>query len=221
MSSSSHETKQILKMNHIIIDDYQWELLEKWEKLLIEQNQKLNLISRSDIEHLWQKHILHSLSILTVRKFPQNVEICDLGTGGGLPGIALAITLPNNEITMLDSIQKKIKAVNSMILDLSLNNAHTIHGRAEMIAQQKLNQHRFPIIVVRAVSSLSSLEKWTRNLRSRQSVIHAYKGGNLTEEINTVAKLKRLVKIEETLLDLKGIPAFSRQQKKIVSLYFT
>ncbi len=219
MKNPSAKIRHILATNQIFIPEKQWALLQQWVGLLQEFNQKINLISRKDVDRVWEKHILPSLAILAARPFPNHSEICDLGTGGGLPGMPLAIVRPDLQFIMIDSIEKKTNAVQSMISTLALPNAKIISGRAEELGKRRFHQH-FSIIIARAVSSLVNLEKWTRHLRKPKSVLHAYKGGNMEIEIQQASKIQLISRIEETSLHLKGDSQLLEDQKKIVTLYF-
>ena len=110
--------RRICLDNGLDISDSQWQLLEKWAALLLELNQKINLISRKETEFLWEKQILPCLALLIFRKFSTDTEVCDFGTGGGLPGIILAIVRPDLRLTLLDSRHKKIEVVQQMIHSL-------------------------------------------------------------------------------------------------------
>ncbi|MBF0286374.1 MAG: 16S rRNA (guanine(527)-N(7))-methyltransferase RsmG [SAR324 cluster bacterium] len=219
MNNPSVKIRHILDANQIFIAETQWALLQQWVELLREHNQKINLISRNDADQIWEKHILPSLAILAVRKFPTHSEICDLGTGGGLPGIPLAIIRPDLQFTMIDSIEKKIHSVQSMISALPLPNANVVLGRAEELGKKHFHQH-FSFITARAVSSLVNLEKWTRSLRKPNSVLHAYKGGDMEAEIQQACKISSIRHIEETSLQLKKDSQLLADQKKIVTLHF-
>ena len=107
--------RRICLDNGLDISDSQWQLLEKWAALLLELNQKINLISRKETEFLWEKQILPCLALLIFRKFSTDTEVCDFGTGGGLPGIILAIVRPDLRLTLLDSRHKNIEVVQQMI----------------------------------------------------------------------------------------------------------
>lgn len=99
--------RNILHQNQVLITDSQFEKLLQWEGLFREWNQKINLISRQDAEHLWEHHVLHSLSLLTVCTIPSGQLVCDLGTGGGLPGLLLAILKPDCQWVLMDARRKK------------------------------------------------------------------------------------------------------------------
>lgn len=145
-------------------------------------NEQINVISRKDTEHFYERHVLHSLAIAKIQRFEPGTEILDIGTGGGFPGIPLAIIFPESNFTLVDSIGKKIKVVNEVAQALGLENVVGIHERAE-----KINK-TFDFIVSRAVTAIPAFLPWTRNkfkarkLNSRKNGILYLKGGDLTEE---------------------------------------
>jgi 16S rRNA (guanine527-N7)-methyltransferase len=164
------------------------------DKLYNEWNEKINVISRKDMEGLYEKHVLHSLSIAAAFDFTEGSEIIDIGTGGGFPGIPLAIYFPEVRFHLVDSIGKKLKVVDAIAEEIGLKNISTQHIRAEEIKGRK-----FDFAVSRAVASLKDLWKWSKPLISRQrrpelvegSTVDnpqrpgliCLKGGDLTEEI--------------------------------------
>ena len=218
--TSPSPIRHILEANQLRLTEGQWFLLEQWVPLLLETNQKLNLISRKDTDRIWENHILHSLALLVIKPFPKGSKVCDVGTGGGFPGIPLAIACPHSHFTLMDATGKKIKALQRMITSLALPNTQVVRGRAEEVGKQPLYQHRFSIVTARAVASLQSLEQWTRDLRAPHAVLHAYKGGDLRDEIQALSAIKSIKKVEPTLIALDQAPQFSHNQKQIVSLYF-
>jgi 16S rRNA (guanine527-N7)-methyltransferase len=148
-----------------------------------EWNAKINLISRTDIEHLYERHILHSLAIAKFNKFLPGTKILDIGTGGGFPGIPLAIFFPKVHFTMVDSIGKKIKVVQDIIDQLELKNAVAICDRVENI------QGEFDFAVSRATAPLNELYRWVFKKIARKQInaipngIICLKGGDIKEEI--------------------------------------
>lgn len=128
------------------IDVLQKKRLAQLQELYVYWNERINLISRKDIEHLYLHHVLHSLSIAKVIQFLPEADVLDIGTGGGFPGIPLAILFPQTKFYLNDSIQKKIKVVDEIKNALQLNNVITIHQRAEKIKQ------KYDFIVSRAVA---------------------------------------------------------------------
>ena len=118
-------------------------------------NTKINIISRKDIDKLYTRHILHSLSIANIISFKKDTEILDIGTGGGLPGIPLAIMFPDVRFTLADSIGKKIKVVDDIVQSIDLQNVITINNRAENIKE------KFDFVISRAVAKTSILINWS------------------------------------------------------------
>ena len=153
-------------------------------------NERINVISRKDIEALYLRHVLHSLGIAKVQDFLPGARVLDIGTGGGFPGIPLAIMFPETKFVLVDSIGKKIKVVGEIARELELENVEAIHGRAE---KQK---GQFDFIVSRAVTNMSDFVKWTRNKFLKENRhplpngILYLKGGDLSEELKPFQKAR-------------------------------
>ena len=176
------------------------------EALYNDWNSKINVISRKDIEGLYEKHVLHSLSIAAVIELPANASVIDIGTGGGFPGIPLAIFFPEVNFHLVDSIGKKLKVVDSIATELGLTNVTTQHIRAEEIRNRK-----FDFAVSRAVAPLGELWKWAKPLLKKPSVVSeednggatagpgliCLKGGDLAAEIQESGCRPRLIEISE------------------------
>jgi 16S rRNA (guanine527-N7)-methyltransferase len=169
-------------------------------------NQRINVISRKDMEHFYQNHVLHSLGLTKVKVFQPGSQVLDLGTGGGFPGIPLAILLPEVQFHLIDSIGKKIKVVQQVIEKLELKNASCQQIRAE--------QHtgHYDYVVTRAVTRLSALVKWTKPLLAKDGQLLCLKGGELADEIAEVnAKVASFALSEfftEPFFETKKILAF-------------
>ena len=215
---TSDNVRRICLENGLAISDSQWQLLEKWAALLLEVNQKVNLISRKETEFLWEKQILPCLALLIFRKFSLDLDVCDFGTGGGFPGIPLAIVRPDLRLTLLDSRHKKIKVVQEMIESLKLSNTQAVLGRGEELGKQRLWRQRFPLLTARAVAPLIDLVRWTSDLRKAESVLHIYKGGEIKDEVFALSKKISGVRVKKSLMVLKGYPKFAENQKYIISL---
>lgn len=172
----------------------QQEQFAKLEDLYKHWNAQINVISRKDIDELYIRHVLHSLAIAKVIQFLSGSRVLDIGTGGGFPGIPLAILFPEVQFVLCDSIAKKIKVVQEVSSSIGLNNIQAIWGRAEQV------EGRFDFIVSRAVAPMSELVSWTfRKLdsNSRHSLKNGWivlKGGDILEEISLT---KRKFKIHE------------------------
>ena len=151
-------------------------------------NSKINVISRKDIESLYLRHVLHSLSIAKLIQFKEGSKILDIGTGGGFPGIPLAILFPDVEFHLVDSINKKLNVVNGVAGSLGLVNIKTTHSRAESI------QGNYDFIVSRAVTTMPDFVSWVKNRVAKKSLhnlrngILYLKGGDLTEELKLYKK---------------------------------
>jgi 16S rRNA (guanine527-N7)-methyltransferase len=149
-------------------------------------NTQINVISRKDIDELYTNHILHSLAIAKVIQFEKGTSILDIGTGGGFPGIPLAILFPETDFLLADSVGKKIKVVNEVSAAIGLTNVRTINERAENINET------FDFIVSRAVTNMTDFKKWVKgkfNKRHNNSLnngILCLKGGDLSEELRGI-----------------------------------
>ncbi|MEO6134891.1 MAG: 16S rRNA (guanine(527)-N(7))-methyltransferase RsmG [Ginsengibacter sp.] len=168
-------------------------LYEEW-------NQKINVISRKDLDHFYEHHVLHSLAIATQFDFPDNFEIIDLGTGGGFPGIPLAIFFPEVQFHLVDSINKKLKVAQAIADEIGLKNITFQHTRAEDIHDRK-----FDIVLSRAVAPLKDLWYWSKPLLNKKPInqpkkIHGLiclKGGDLAKEISESQCRPRVWEIEK------------------------
>ncbi len=158
------------------------------QELYSEWNAKINVISRKDIENLYQNHIIHSLAIAKVIEFTPGTKILDVGTGGGFPGIPLAIMFPMAKFHLVDSIGKKIKVVEEVSTAIGLKNVSWQHSRAEEVKDE------FDFVVSRAVTRLPEFYEWIKNKFSPincnklNNGILYLKGGDLTEELSSINK---------------------------------
>ncbi len=158
---------------------------DRLQEIYTRLNEQVNVISRKDIENIYEKHVLHSLSIVTLFDFFEGTEVLDLGTGGGFPGIPMAIYRPDVEFTLVDSIAKKTKVVQQVVDELELSNVKVIRIRAEEMKGQS-----YDYVTARAVASLDKLWRWSRPLIRKGAMTPDYrnglialKGGDLAEEI--------------------------------------
>jgi len=180
---------------------FQIEQFNKLGGLYKEWNEKINVISRKDIDSLYEKHVLHSLSIAAAFDFADGAEIIDLGTGGGFPGVPLAIFFPQVKFHLVDSIAKKLKVVEAVAEGVGLKNVTTEHSRIENIKNRK-----FDFVVSRAVAPLKDLWKWSKPILKKDSTkMHAgqkqglicLKGGDLAAEIHESGTRPRIMEIAD------------------------
>lgn len=160
----------------------QLQQLEQMKAVYTEWNEKINVISRKDMDNFYLHHVLHSLSIAVQFEFTNGDQIMDLGCGGGFPGVPLAVFFPEVEFHLVDSIRKKLTVVEEVCAALNIKNVTTQHSRAEDIKDRK-----FDTVVSRAVAPLGELWRWSKPLIKKQrtpnSGLICLKGGDLTEEI--------------------------------------
>lgn len=181
--------------------------------LYTEWNSRINVISRKDMDNFYINHVLHSLAITKVITFAPGTRILDVGTGGGFPGIPLAIMFPQCQFVLVDSIEKKIKVVREVVSALELKNVVPLRERAENVSGE------FDFVVSRAVTALPAFVKWVdkKISRKRKNVlpngIFYLKGGDFQEELQSLAMKYRIYDIS-TFFDE---PFF--ETKKVVHLY--
>ncbi len=194
------------------ITDEQKQQFEKLEQLYIEWNEKINVISRKDMDGLYEKHILHSLGIAKVMPFADGTKVLDIGTGGGFPGIPLAILFPEVSFTLIDSIGKKIKVVEAVSEGLGLKNVTAVHGRAEKLKE------KFHFVVSRAVTQMPEFLRWLKGkfekeqFNEKHNGVLYLKGGDLAEELAglrcEIFQLKNY--FEEEFFDTKKVVYLSK-----------
>ncbi|MDA7706776.1 MAG: 16S rRNA (guanine(527)-N(7))-methyltransferase RsmG [Flavobacteriaceae bacterium] len=170
------------------LTEIQFKQFEALQGLYEEWNSQINVISRKDIEALYLRHVLHSLALAKLIEFKAGAQILDVGTGGGFPGIPLAILFPEVKFHLVDSINKKLKVVNGVAESLGLENIKTTHARAESI------KGHYDFIISRAVTNMPDFVGWVKNKIAKKSVhpikngILYLKGGDLTEELKIYTK---------------------------------
>lgn len=165
------------------LTEKQIEQFKKLENLYGEWNEKINVISRKDMDSLYEKHVLHSLGIAKVMGFSPGTKVLDIGTGGGFPGIPLAILFPETQFTLIDSIGKKITVVNAVSEGIGLTNVTAIHGRAEKVKE------KFHFVISRAVTQMPEFLRWLKGkfekeqFNNKHNGVLYLKGGDLAKEL--------------------------------------
>lgn len=209
---------ELLQQYFTSLTPLQLERFAKLEELYADWNSKINLISRKDFDHFYERHVLHSLAIAKLVQFNPGQTVLDIGTGGGFPGIPLAILFPDTQFTLCDSIQKKIKVVQAVAEDIELTNVTAVSARVETLKQP------FDYAVTRAVAPVPELLRWMniplKPIGKKQPMLiknamYCLKGGDLSEEIEHV-----YWPLYET-----PIPEFYKEDffetKKVVEIRFT
>lgn len=193
------------------LTETQIEQFSKLQELYKDWNLKINVVSRKDIDELYLRHVLHSLGIAKVMEFKPGAKVMDVGTGGGFPGIPLAILFPEVQFHLVDSIGKKIKVVNEVAEGLGLENVKTTHGRVEEV------KDTYDFIVSRAVAQMETFVGWTKgkivkkqNHDLKNGILYL-KGGDLSEEL-----------VKYTSATIYDLPSFYEEDffetKKVVHL---
>lgn len=172
----------------------------KFYEMLVEWNKVMNLTGITEYDEVVEKHFVDSLSIVNVVDMNDIHKVIDIGTGAGFPGIPLKIAFPHLEITLLDSLNKRIKFLNAVIDELGLENIHTIHGRAEDFAKQEKYREKYDLCVSRAVANLSTLSEYCLPYVAVDGMFVPYKSGDIEEELNNSKKAIQILggKIENT-----------------------
>lgn len=204
--------KEFLNIELKISDTGKREKLLLYNRLLLEQNKKINLISRNirSAEDL----IINSVFFLKKFKFPEEAKVIDIGTGGGLPGIPLKILYPEMKLTLLDSIGKKVKAVEEIISGLGLTETEAVCGRAEEISADARHNKSYDYAVSKSVAELEKLFRWGKNLIKTGGEILCIKGGNIEGEIGGLIKAMKGFKMN--IISYEFPEKYRIEDKKLV-----
>ena len=203
---------QIINKYFPNISEEQKSQLQQLETLYKDWNEKINVISRKDIDEFYERHVLHSLGIAKIMEFADGTKVLDIGTGGGFPGIPLAILFPNVEFTLVDSIGKKITVVNAVAESLGLKNVKAYHERAEKI------KDKFHFVVSRAVTQMPVFLRWLKGkfekeqFNPKHNGVLYLKGGDLGEELAGIkCEIYNLKdQFEEEFFDTKKVVYLSK-----------
>lgn len=211
--------KKILERLKKYFPDLQPEQIQQFEnlsELYQDWNQKINVVSRKDIDEIYLRHVLHSLAIAKFISFRPKSKIIDVGTGGGFPGIPLAILFPETQFVLVDSIAKKIKVVNEVVKGLGLRNVKSINERVED------TKGHYDFIISRAVAAMPTFVRWTKGKIAKNSnhsikngIIYL-KGGDLSEELKPYQNAKVIplkTYFEEEFFETKKIVYLPQKYK--------
>ena len=196
-------------------------MLTRYHDELKYWNERVNMISRKDVDRLWEKHILHSLMLLKYFTFKQKARVLDVGTGGGLPGIPLKIARQDLKLTLVDSIAKKIKMVSMFAQHTGLKDIDAVCMRTEAMSELPKYRRSFDVVVSRAVGKLTDIILHTQSLLNDQGAWVFLKGGDLTIEIQELEMAFPRIEVEVINIEAVGIPSFKLDEKKVITCRFS
>jgi 16S rRNA (guanine527-N7)-methyltransferase len=228
--------RSICHKNRLAVSKEQIEMLREYVRCLLEWNGKINLISRRDVEQIWTRHVLASIAPLFRFEFHPGSSMADIGTGGGLPGIPLCILSEDLKITLIDSIQKKIRALSEILRTLGLRGAQAVCGRVEELGKVRPFHQSFDYVTARGVGSISDIVKWSVPLlksgpaeslpepppprrRLERGAIVLLKGGDLAAELEQVEVKNKPKEINSYPVIIDGIDPSELFDKKIVIIH--
>lgn len=185
--------KDMLQELEINVTDEMFMQFDRYYDLLIEWNKVMNLTGITDYNEVVCKHFIDSLSIVKAIDIKQIESIIDIGTGAGFPGIPIKIVFPNLKVTLLDSLNKRVKFLNSVITELNLKDIYAVHGRAEEFAKKSDYREQYDLCVSRAVANLSTLSEYCLPYVKVNGYFIPYKSGDIDEELGKSEKAIKLL----------------------------
>lgn len=183
-----NELRTFIEQLHIANPEEKEEQLTKYMEGILEWNEKVNLTAITDRDEFIQKHFIDSLLCAETFEFTASSSICDIGTGGGFPGVPLAICYPDKQFILMDSLEKRLKIVRQLCDEIGVENVQVVHGRAEELAKQKDYREQFDLCVSRAVANMRVLSEYCLPFVKAGGCFIAYKGPDCQSEIDDARK---------------------------------
>jgi len=193
MNYNTEKFRQGLANLKLELTEKQIEQFLKYYEMLIEKNKVMNLTAITEYDEVIEKHFLDSISLCQVYDLSKPVKILDMGTGAGFPGVPLKIAFPEVEITLADSLNKRIKFLDEVVAELGLEKVTTIHARAEELARNKEHRESYDLVVSRAVANLSTLGEYCIPFVKMGGNFISYKSGEVEEEVNAAEKAIKIL----------------------------
>ena len=193
MNYNTEKFRQGLANLKLELTEKQIEQFLKYYEMLIEKNKVMNLTAITEYDEVIEKHFLDSISLCQVYDLSKPVKILDMGTGAGFPGVPLKIAFPEVEITLADSLNKRIKFLDEVVEELGLEKVTTIHARAEELARNKEHRENYDLVVSRAVANLSTLGEYCIPFVKMGGNFISYKSGEVDEEVNAAGKAIKIL----------------------------
>lgn len=193
MNYNTEKFRQGLDNLKLELNEKQIEQFLTYYEMLIEKNKVMNLTAITEYDEVIEKHFLDSISLCQIYDLSKPVTILDMGTGAGFPGIPLKIAFPEIEITLADSLNKRIKFLDEVIEELGLEKVTTVHARAEELARNKEHRANYDVVVSRAVANLSTLGEYCIPFVKEGGCFISYKSGEVEEEVENAKKAIKIL----------------------------